>query len=393
MQPRAESVIREYLTAFSDGSSVLVAAPQLVDTVCAQQSLAGWHVTDCASRFERVAPLAADATTDELILGTSGTTGGPKLVRHDKSALRGCAAAIATRLALDRDRDYVSLANPRFAFGLSILHSHALAGVPVRFQSAPTSLEAWARLRATLRLDSSIYLAPHQSFMLAQDPLWRLDGPVELILTGSPVRRSMVAALTSTFPSATLVVMYGQAELGPRISIRRAPISEFEEGNTGQPLPGVRVRSAGHPGALEVDSPFRMTSYVDITGATIPAERPLDNPWLATGDHGFVSASGDVHVVQRSATDVNFLGTRVRLDQLRDAVRAVSGVLDVRAAAVPHDVYGQRPRLRVLVPHLDAADALERDVRRALAFHIGTAASAVIVELVDLASLPESGKL
>jgi acyl-coenzyme A synthetase/AMP-(fatty) acid ligase len=389
----AESVIREYLAAFGDDSSVLVVAPQLVDTVCAQQSLTGWYVTDCTSRFERVDPKAADAATDELILGTSGTTGGPKLVRHAKSALRGCASAIATSLALDADRDYVSLANPRFAFGLSILHSHVLAGVPVRFQPAPASLADWARVRATLRPDSSVYLAPHQSFMLAQDPSWRLDGPVELIIGGGLVLCRMATALESTFPSATLVVMYGQAELGPRISIRRAPISEFDEGNSGQPLPGVRVRSTGNPGALEVDSPFRMTSYVDITGATIGAESPLDTSWVATGDEGFVSESGDVYVLQRGATDVNFLGTRVRLDQVRETVRAVSGVLDVRASAVPHDVYGQRPTLRVLVRRLDAADALERDVRKALATNIGTAAAAVLVEFVDLSSLPESGKL
>ena len=248
-------------------------------------------------------------------------------------------------------------------------------------------------MRTTLRPDSAVYLAPHHSFMLAQDPSWRLDGPVELILAGGPVLRPMVTALESTFPSATLVVMYGQAELGPRISIRAAPIAEFDEGNAGQPLPGVRVRSTGNPGALEVDSPFRMRSYVDITGAAVGPGRPPHTPWLDTATRASSPNPGDVYVLQRGATDVNFLGTRVRLHQLRETVRAVSGVLDVRASAVPHDVYGQQPTLRVLVRHLDAAEVLERDVRKALATNIGSAAAAVRVELVELASLPESGKL
>lgn len=390
-RPEAEAVVHDYLVAFGDESSILVVPPHLIDEVRAQPAWSGWRVTDCASRFERVDPQAPAATTDEVILGTSGTTGTPKLIRHSKEALRACAAAIATNLALDPGRDYVSLANPRFAFGLSILHSHAIAGIPVRFHPVPASLADWARLRAALSPSTSVYLAPHQSFMLTQDQSWRLDGPVELILAGGPVRRPMVTALKSTFPAARLTVMYGQAELGPRISIRRSPIAEFEEGNSGRPLPGVRVRATGRPGSLEVDSPFRMKGYVDVTGRAV--DSGPNSPWLATGDEGYVSPSGEVFVIQRSAADVNFLGTRIRLDGLRQTVRSVPGVLDVRAAATAHDVYGQRPSLRILVGPSESADSVERGVRIALATAIGPAASAVEVEVVDLASLPESGKL
>lgn len=391
-----QEVLRRYLRAFLGNGSGLVVAPPLVDALRAEPRFADWHVTDCTSRFEPGSATGSGLATgsgDELILATSGTTGNPKMVRHAKPAVRACAAAIAASLALNPERDYVALVNPRFAYGLSILHSHAVAGVPVRFQPAPTSLTAWAELRATLLPDSSVYLAPHHSFLLAQDPIWQLDGLLELILAGGPVRPSMVTALQSTFPSAVLVVMYGQAELGPRITLRRTPIGEFEAGNVGRPLPGVTVRTAGTRGPIEVDSPFRMTSYVDLTGSPI-SDEPVDPRWWPTGDVGFVSAAGDLHVVDRGAADVNFLGTRVRLDQLREAVRTVPGVLDVRASAVLHDTYGQRPSLRVLVPHLDeGVDALERVVRKSLAASIGTAAAAVLVEFVDLTSLPESGKL
>jgi acyl-coenzyme A synthetase/AMP-(fatty) acid ligase len=109
---------------------------------------------------------------------------------------------------------------------------------------------------------------------------------------------------------------------------------------------------------------------------------------------GTVSPNGAIVIKGRAAGDVNFLGTRIRLDDVRRAVRGVDGVLDTRVSAVPHPVYGECPVVRVLVRSLaDASDSTERAVRIALSANIGKAASAVVVELVDPRSLPESGKL
>ncbi len=390
----ARGAIQRYLSAFVTDASVLVVAPARIDDVAAQPAFAGWSVTDCTSRF--VPSSATPGESDELIFESSGTTGDPKLVRYRKQVIRDCATAISDALALDPARDYVSLVNPRFAYGLSVMHSHLLASVPVRIESSPTSLDDWARFRETLRPDSAVYLAPHQSFLLAQDPTWRFDAPIELIFAGGAVRQSMADLLAASFPRATITNMYGQAELGPRISIGRSAISEFREGNVGRPLPGVRVRAtstedaAGPDGDIAVSSPYRMSSYVALDGAPCGES----SEWWPTGDVGTVSPGGDVLIKGRAAADVNFLGTRIRLDEVRQAVRGVDSVLDTRVSAVPHAVYGECPVVRVLVRSLaDASDDTERAVRIALSANIGKAASAVVVELVDPGSLPESGKL
>ena len=394
----ANRTIQQYLRAFQATTSVLVVAPARIADVAAQPYFAGWCITDCTSRF--VTPTSASASDgpDELIFESSGTTGDPKLVRYRKHVVRECAVAIAKALALDPARDYVSLVNPRFAYGLSILHSHLLASVPVRFDSAPSTLDAWARFRETLSPNSAIYLAPHHSFLLAQDPTWRFDAPIELVFAGGAVRQSMVDLLHACFPNAMVTNMYGQAELGPRISIGRSAIAEFQEGNVGRPLPGVRVRATpatdaeGPEGDIAVSSPYCMTSYVTVTGA--PRDSGAPSEWWQTGDVGTVSPTGDVLIAGRAASDVNFLGTRIRLDQVRQVVRAVEGVLDARVSAVPHPVYGECPHIRVLVRSLaEAPDRLERALRMALSDNIGNAAAAVVVEFVDPGWLPESGKL
>jgi acyl-coenzyme A synthetase/AMP-(fatty) acid ligase len=386
----AHRAIHQYLSAFADDSSVAVVAPARVDTVRCQPWLAGWHVTDCMSQFKPSRGAAA-RTDDELIFETSGTVGEPKMVRYRKSVIRKCANVIGQTLELNPDRDYVSLANPWFAYGLSIIHSHFTSGVPVQLRPPPISVESWTALRDRLRPNSSVYLVPQHSFLFTQDTSWRLDGPIELVFAGGAVTESMVNHLKTSFPDATITNMYGQAELGPRVSTGRSAIDDFVEGDVGRPLPGVKVRidsadEAQNEGIITVDSPYRMSSYVTMDGplAEIPG-------WWATGDIGYLTDDGHLHVLGRTADDVNFLGARVRLSDIRTVVRAVRGVLDARVSAVPHHVYGQRPAIRVLVRTPD--DSMELELRKALGHAMGDSAGAVLITIVDLASLPESGKL
>jgi acyl-coenzyme A synthetase/AMP-(fatty) acid ligase len=375
-------------------------SPARVDTVRSQPWLAGWHVTDGTSRFEPISPRAGAAAGpgDELVFETSGTVGEPKMVRYRKSVIRDCAKAIGKTLELDPDRDYISLANPWFAYGLSIIHSHFTAGVPVEFRPPPISVESWTALRDRLRPNSSVYLVPQHSFLVAQDASWRLDGPIELMFAGSAVTQSMINHLKTSFPDATITNMYGQAELGPRVSTGRATIDDFAEGDVGRPLPGVKVRidasdETQRDGIIMVDSPFRMSGYATMSGSEQRDVIELVDAagWRATGDIGYRTDDGHLHVLGRAADDINFLGARVRLRDLRAVVRAVHGVLDARVSAVPHPVYGQRPAIRVLVKTPE--DSMELTVRKALGNAMGNSAGAVLITIVDLASLPESGKL
>lgn len=178
--------------------------------------------------------------------------------------------------------------------------------------------------------------------------------------------------------------MYGQAEMGPRIAIGTYAISDFLEGNVGTPLSGVKVRIA-EDNSIEVNTPYHMASYVGADGSNQPP-----STWWRTGDIGHLSPTGDLYADGRAAADVTFLGTRVRLAALCDAVRDVPGVLDVGVSATDHKVYGQQPLVRVLT---EAGADTEVRVRKALAALVGTSAAAVLIRIVDPAHLPESGKI
>jgi hypothetical protein len=193
-KPDANLVVQRYLAAFTENSSILVAPKSKLASLQSAAWLADCCTTDCTSTFE-----GGRCSTDELVIESSGTTGQPKLIRYRKQTLRECATAIAESLPLTVQREaYVSVVNPRLAYGLSIMHSHLSAGVPVTMKQAPISLDSWQRFRNELRANSSVYLLPHQSYMLAHKS-FRLDDPVELIFaprltgrgTGRRARRAM----------------------------------------------------------------------------------------------------------------------------------------------------------------------------------------------------------
>ncbi|KAA8887715.1 acyl--CoA ligase [Nocardia colli] len=389
----ADRTIQKYLESFAGSTSTIIGSPLRLSATRSVYQLEGWAATDCLTTFqEGKANSDPYRFSDELIIETSGTTGLPKMVRYQKKVIRNCAVAICQALGLRSDRQYFSLVNPRFAYGLSIMHSHSIADVPVLFYVSPTSLEAWADFREQLQPDSAVYLLPHQSHLLTMDRQWRFDGPIELVFAGGALRSSMVSSLERTFPNAVIVNMYGQAELGPRVSIGRSGIREFREGNVGKPLPGVQIRISSDGtdsamGRIEIDSPYHMTSYV----SPLDAPTVKDGDWWPTGDVGWVTDGGDLWIAGRVAEDINVLGSLLRPAELRKVVCGVTGVLDAQISASDHEIYGQRPSIRVLADTHETNT--EAAVRTALATAIGPTASVIEIKVIDIGSLPDSGKL
>ena len=66
-----------------------------------------------------------------LLLSTSGTTGSPKLVRLSRDNVASNAAAIADYLALTPADRAVTTLPLHYCYGLSVLHSHLVAGASV----------------------------------------------------------------------------------------------------------------------------------------------------------------------------------------------------------------------------------------------------------------------
>jgi len=181
-----------------------------------------------------------------------------------------------------------------------------------------------------------VYLTPAQAVVFSlkgiEFPPWASEA--RFLFAGDRLPAKVAQRLARLYPGSRVANMYGQVELGPRVSIRETAMDEFEEGVVGKPLAGVDVR-VGEGGRIQVRSAYQMLGYVggpdgEARGAgALDASAPPD--WVDTGDLGSISPSGEIAILGRAGRHVNLGGQRINLSDFEQCVLAVPGVLNCRA--------------------------------------------------------------
>lgn len=257
-----------------------------------------------------------------LLLSTSGSTGGPKLVRLSHRNLVSNAASITEMLRLtDHDRGITSLPL-HYCYGLSVLHSHLLAGASVVLIDASVvdpCFQAATRDHGVTNLAG----VPHTYELLERAGADRIAVPTLRLLTQAGGRmvpgdvRRWAARAASW--GAEMVVMYGQTEATARIAYLPPHLAERHPDCIGVPVPRTSVRldpvEGADPGVgeLVVRGDHVMMGY---------AQRPADlaeGPQLdelRTGDLGRLT-DGLLQIVGRRNRFVKPLGLRIDLDHVQ----------------------------------------------------------------------------
>lgn len=390
---RVSQVVSAYLAELSRGTSVLVRPVHSYDgmdgVVESLRSVASerLYVTDLHS--VRLTVPGRPGGHHLVAFHSSGSTGSPKCVVYQRSTVIAHAHAIADALALAPAADTgvrcLALPPMRYAYGLSIVHSHALRAVPVRFVEASWGLPELSRALTADPGPFDLYVLPqHVPSLLASDlPGRRLR---RLIVAGGRLARGSVHALAAAFPGLTLVSMYGQAELGPRLALWQGPVSEFVAGELGTPLAGVELR-LGDDDVIAVRTPFAHWArlappYRDLTPG------PAPDHLVPTGD--LASREAGARLVHRGRADheANVAGTRVDLAQLTRIVEDRFEPLATRVSVVPGRL-SERVRLEI-VPRARGLTATQ--VRQCLAQEFGGLAALFTIMLVSETAKGESGK-
>lgn len=420
---RAADPIDQYLRAVSGGVSALVRPVQTFDgldrvvDVVASLTSTPLLVTDLTGGGVRHAPTGGPEALDEPLLAfhTSGSTGSPKCAIYRRSAVTAHARAIAHSLGLDADSDttYVALPPPRFAYGLSIVHSHHEAGVPVTFAAAAWGLPALAEAITGSDGPVAVYALPqHAPLLLTAD----VDPArvTRIIVAGGRLSGGAAASLAERFPRADLTNMYGQAELGPRLSLWHGRLADFVEGTIGRPLPGVHLRivtlqdraeatavtdgtgeagAAESPdapvGAIRARSPYAMWRYLPPP-YTEALPGPGPDEYVRTGDLGGLLPDGQLRHDGRADHVLNVAGTKVDLRAMTRLVEDAFSPVAVRITSRPARLGGDRVPVIEIVP--GALSPRTSQVRRALHAEFGPLAGLCDIHLVERLTLGESGK-
>lgn len=397
----AQQGIDEYLAAVSDGKSVLVRPQESLawlDRIAARfRSLSNRPtlITDLAGMSVLMDPESGSAR-DEAILGfhTSGSTGSPKCVIYERKTVNRHAAAIASALNLNKTHRFLALPPIRYAYGLSILHSHHLADVPVTFVNVLGGLSDLGVATTAKAGNLAIYLLPQHTPLLLSADL-PPHSVARLIVAGGRLSAASAESLSEAFPNATLDNMYGQAEMGPRLSMWSGPLAEFREGNIGWPIPGVDLRLAGDPTDPQPREILARSEYSMRFWMKSPYEEVRDGPgpdeFIGTGDLGTQLDSGEIIHHGRADRWLNVAGTRVDLATIERLIDSHYHPLLVKASGEPARVSGDSVIVVQIVEGSDQIGDLAA-VHRLLHQELGGLASMVRVRVVEQLSVSDSGK-
>ncbi len=332
-----------------------------------------------------------DATTHDLhpdlalLLSTSGTTGSPKLVRLSRDNVASNAAAIATYLDLTPADRAITTLPLHYCYGLSVLHSHLVAGASVVLTGLSVVDECFwdlfARTGAT-----SFAGVPHTFDLLATSGFEARDLPGLRQVTQAGGRLDPDAVRRwSRFGRSRgwdLVVMYGATEATARMAWLPPDLAEDHPAAIGRAIPGGHLRldetADDRPGVGELvySGPNVMMGY---------AERPADlalgaqTPELRTGDLARC-VDGLFEVVGRRNRYGKVFGLRIDLDAVEHTLRAT---VDRHARVVATD-----RAVHVFLTHGRGSTA----ARGLATSHCGVPAHAVQTHVLERLPVTATGK-
>ncbi|MDB5904658.1 MAG: fadD [Betaproteobacteria bacterium] len=280
-----------------------------------------------------------------LILLSSGSTGGPKLILHSFTRL-------LARFVGEPRKARATIGFLKFDHigGLNTaLHTCACGGtlVGIRDRSVDTVCAAIQAHAVELLPTSPTFL----NMLIVQRAHERYDlSSLELISYGTEVMpASTLRTLHAVLPQVRLLQTYGLSELGILASASGSSDSLWMR------LGGEGVEAEVRDGVLWVRSAARMVGYLN-------SPSPFVDGWFCTGDR--VEVNGDtLRVLGRASEVINVGGEKVHPAEVESVILEMSEVVDAVAFAHPSAVTGQVVGARICPSGSVCADELRRRVR------------------------------
>lgn len=327
-----------------------------------------------------------------LLLSTSGSTGSPKLVRLSRQNVRSNALAIAAALRITEDDRAITSLPLHYCFGLSVLHSHLVAGASVVLNEGSVLTEDLWDTVDELGV-TTMAVVPHTVELLESTGALERPHPSLRLLAQAGGRmhpdRVLRTAALGRQQGWDLAVMYGQTEATARICVLDPSLVADNPDAVGRPVAGTSLHldttvpeASDGSGEVVVRGPGVMMGYAehpdDLALGAMLSE-------LRTGDLGRIDPDGLLRLVGRRSGFVKVMGLRIDLTMVESALEAAGYVASVG---------GDDAGLTVLVEPAPGAVPVETAalVRRLAGDASGLSPAAVAVAVAELPRLP-NGKV
>jgi acyl-CoA synthetase (AMP-forming)/AMP-acid ligase II len=338
---------------------------------------------------------ALGARDEALVICTSGTTGGPKLVALPAESVCLNAATIADALGLGPG-DRVAVNTPLgYMYGLMGGCLASLwAGATCRLFQPRDPL---TQLQAAIRREGiTVVQGPPSLFRLFL-AYWNGEPfpEVRVVTTGGePLGSDLAAGLGRAFPEARRLFLYGMTEAGPRISHLAFEEGGGVDGCVGVPydhiewrLDPVEASAADAGGRLVLRGPGMFLGYITAAGGY----EGLDGDgFFHSNDLLSRDAAGRLHFRGRLDRIFRSGGRLVNPEAVERVLAAHPAVEDAVCQAEPHPVLGLVPVAEVIVRPATTFD--EASLRTFCAARVELHAVPRRITQVAAGELAESGK-
>ncbi len=324
--------------------------------------------------------------TGAVVLGSSGTTGLPKLALRESPSLDADAAAVIAGMGLNAV-DRVVFATPLgHSYGVDVLVATLTAGATLRVMAqCDTELIA-------SELESSATVLPGVPFVieaLARRARRQAVGVRLVLSAGSPVSPRLRRAFSDAW-GVDVGQLYGATELGT-VSIDAPGMPGFDPTSVGTPLPGVSMRVVdpanplraledGQEGHLVVQAPSMLSAYLD-------GDVPLVDGHLLTGDLGTIDPTGRVRITGRLKMLIDVGAYKVNPLEIEEVLCTHPGVAECVVVPIVASESLQRLRAVVVLVESDRPPT-PADLRRFMQERVSAIKVPRVVEIVS--SLPKS---
>jgi acyl-CoA synthetase (AMP-forming)/AMP-acid ligase II len=239
-----------------------------------------------------------------------------------------------------------------YCFGLSLLHTHLLAGGAVvlnnNFRLFPEAvLQEMIQKKCTglAGVPSTFQL------LLRKSRFCQLNFPKLRWLqqAGGKLPNPQIVEILTAFPQVRFFTMYGQTEATARLSYLPPERLADKLGSIGRGLASTKLEvltPAGipvRPGSNEVGEIVASGDNITLGYWNDPAEtaRYFRAGKLHTGDLARVDAEGFIYIVDRERDLIKSGGNRVSATEVEAVVAELPAVIEVAVLGAPHDLLGE----------------------------------------------------